>query len=210
MTTMEKKIKRKIIKEEIVESFFSGRESTPWYKKWFLYKPRWWWTELSFWFRSKKEFLMTGFPHVEAWNFNTYHSKWSVPRLKHLRDNGHGHPANIEIDNKVSKFGSASHVIGMPDTALKSQKKEFSRKVLAWKAVLDKMIWSFEHLEDFVKPIYPKDYDERMKKTFYDDESVSYVHIDKRKPDYSPINEHNKKVQEGLDLFAKHYQDLWN
>lgn len=207
---MKKKIKRKIIKEEIVESFFSGRESTPWYKTWFLYKPWWWWTDLSYWFRGKKEFLMTGFPHAEAWNFNTYHSKWCVPRLKHLRDNSHGHPANIELDKKASKSGISSHIIGMPKKSPKKQKQEFSRKALAWKAVLDKMIWSFEHLEDFAEPVYPKDYDERMEKTFYDDGSVSYVHMDKREPDYSPIDEHNKKVQEGLDLFAKHYQDLWD
>lgn len=28
--------------------------------------------------------------------------------------------------------------------------------------------------------------------------------------DWSPVEEHNKRIQDGLDLFAKHFRSLWD
>jgi hypothetical protein len=43
----------------------------------------------------------------------------------------------------------------------------------------------------------------------YNDGSTEYQHLDERKLDWTECEAHDKKVQEGLDLFAKYYKDLW-
>lgn len=196
---MQKKSERKVIQETIVKRF-GFLEPFPWYKTWFIYKPRWWWADFSCWFRGKKERLLTGFPHAEAWNFNSYHAQWCLPRLKYLRDNLFSCPSTL----------SPSHSIIPPKNSTKKQKQEFSKKLQTWKQILNKIIWSFEHFDDHINPIYPRNYDRRMKKIFYEDGSVSYTSIDDRSPDFSPLDKHHKRVQEGLDLFAKYYFDLWD
>lgn len=203
---MQKKSERKVVKEAIVKRF-GFEEPSPWYKIWFFYKPRWWWTDFSYWFRSKKERFLTGFPHAEAWNFKDYHAQWCLPRLKYLRDNHIGCPSTLRT---VTAAQIPSHLIGTTKNSKKKQKQEFSKKLQTWKQILDKMIWSFEHFDDHIRPIYPKNYDKRMRKVFYDDGTVSYTTLDDRNLDYSPQGKHNKKVQEGLDLFAKYYHNMWD
>lgn len=79
-----------------------------------------------------------------------------------------------------------------------------------WELVLDKMIWSFEHMEDHISPIYSDDYDHRfsVEKT---ETGTLYTPLNETGTiDYTPVEEHNKKIQEGLNLFAKYYQNLWD
>jgi len=147
------KEERTIIKEEIVERFMEdivGRAKTPWYKIvwWRFY---WRYEVIAAWWRNKRQTWQTGFPHEQAWNFHSWHSKTVVPRL-----------------------------------------------------------WSFEHWEDFVDPIKPKDYDPRHKKTTYSDGSVGWEGLDDRKWDWTPCEKHSERIQEGLDLFGKYYLNLWD
>jgi hypothetical protein len=61
-----------------------------------------------------------------------------------------------------------------------------------WDNILDKMIWSFEQI--LVDEEYPGD-DEDLENDTY--------------PNMRKLEEHNLKIQEGLDLFAKYFQHLW-
>ena len=56
-----------------------------------------------------------------------------------------------------------------------------------WEALLDKMIWSFEQAIDG-----------------YNQE------IDKKRFDMDAQKQYIKEVQEGIDLFAKYYMNLWD
>lgn len=79
-----------------------------------------------------------------------------------------------------------------------------------WQEILDKMIWSFEHHDDFVEPIYSDDYDHRYEVTKVDG-GCSYKSMNETGTiDWTPVQEHNNKVQEGLELFAKYYVSLWD
>jgi hypothetical protein len=43
----------------------------------------------------------------------------------------------------------------------------------------------------------------------YEDGSAEYQRLDDREWNFGPQEEHAKKIKEGLDLFAKHYHELW-
>ena len=78
-----------------------------------------------------------------------------------------------------------------------------------WNKILDKIIWSFENHDNDPSPTMPENYDPRCKMITYDDGVVEYECLDDRPWDWTVCEAHDKKVEEGLDLFAKHYKNLW-
>lgn len=78
-----------------------------------------------------------------------------------------------------------------------------------WEAILDKIIWSFENWEETPDPIYPENYDHRMVRKEVE-VGVSFTNIDRRPIDFSPLDDHRKKAQEGFNLFAEYYMSLWD
>ena len=94
-----------------------------------------------------------------------------------------------------------------PLTELKQ--KELFKPLTKWNEILDKIIWSFENHDNEPMPTEPENYDPRCNMIKYDDGSTEYEHLDDRPWDWTECEAHDKKVQEGLELFAKHYKDLW-
>ncbi len=82
---------------------------------------------------------------------------------------------------------------GVPGDFVWDEKKQcekpFKQAEKAWDKVMDKMIWSFEQLldEDNDEPFH-------MGGTF----------------NVKGYQKHQKKIQEGLDLFGKYYRNLWD
>ena len=62
-----------------------------------------------------------------------------------------------------------------------------------WNIILDKMIWSFDQIDN--------DWEEKFLQTY------GLLSDDKTRQEYITFK---NQVQEGLDLFAKHYMDLWD
>jgi len=80
-----------------------------------------------------------------------------------------------------------------------------------WHDILDKMIWSFENNDAHIRPIYSEDYDHRYEAIKLDSGNTQYKPLNETGSiDWSPIEKHNERVQEGLDLFAKYYLNLWD
>jgi hypothetical protein len=79
-----------------------------------------------------------------------------------------------------------------------------------WEAILDKIIWSMEHYDDDVDPIYPPNWDDRQLVVGVSDKGTTFRQADGRNIDWSPCNEHNKRVQEGFDLFGRYFLSLWD
>ena len=172
---------------------FGDFEPTPWYELWFYLKPYWKLRDFKYLFKRKHQKLTIGFPREEARNLKDASAKWIVPRLKRLKKEANGFPSELVENSDCDKNWEARHEYGM--------KK--------WLGILDQIIWSFENQDNPPEPIKPENWDSRCNMIKYDDGSVEYEHLDKRQWDFSPIEEHDKKVKEGLKLFAEYYFDLW-
>lgn len=79
-----------------------------------------------------------------------------------------------------------------------------------WHDILDKIIWAFDNLENEPEYTFSEDYDRRV----IVKQENGYTTISRANPvgkiDKTLVEEHYKKVQEGLDLFAKYYLNLWD
>lgn len=203
---MNEEKERKIVEEKIVDKMFGDFKPASWYELWFYLKPYWFFRDVKYWFRKKYQKLTIGFPREESWDFRHAAAKWMLPRLKYLRDNADGHPARIIEDNELD----TSYLLegDNPDYD-KNWEERHKYGMEKWRGILDQIIWSLENHDNPPDPIKPENWDPRCKMIKYDNGSTEYQHFDKRSWDFSPIEEHDKKVKEGLKLFAEYYYDLW-
>jgi len=181
--------KRIIIKEEIVDHMLDIKDDRWWItrkKDKFLYL---FIDELPYWLKCKYQKFRYGFSACEAWDFYSFHAEWCLPRLKSLRKNLHGCP-DIFVNDEDNKDYEDGH------------KK--------WEEILDQIIWSFDNIDNHPDPEYPADYNHKSLKKTYSDGSARYKSLDERHPCYKKIEEHEERVQKGLDLFAKYYFNLWD
>jgi len=90
------------------------------------------------------------------------------------------------------------------------ESRPFDLTLEEWHTIIEKMIWSFEHIDDYVRPTYSNDYDFRYEAT-EENGIATFRSLNKTGVvDWSPVEEHNKRIQDGLDLFAKHFRSLWD
>jgi hypothetical protein len=205
MARKSKLISRIIVEERIVDEMFSdiGEDKISQFELWFRLKPSWWFRDIKYWLRKKRQKWTTGFPHEEFWNFKHTCGKFVVPRLKHMKENLHGYPSCLISDEKWEEICAGKEVVDGVDIRQDHGMKE-------WNRILDKIIWSFENHDDTPMPAKPENYDPRCNMIKYGDGSTEYEHLDDRPWDWTECEAHDKKVQEGLELFAKHYKDLWS
>ena len=139
------------------------------------------WNKFLNFFRELSQKYRFGFPLYEVWTLKCAHSDWILPRLRKFRDTVSGYPNNFS-------------------------------SVEEWQAAIDKMIWSFEHHDDLIRPTFPEGYDHRFVRYKIGDLTYSRCMEEELSADgfMDQRNKHNEKVQEGLDLFGKHYLSLWD
>tara|TARA_Y100000310_G_scaffold2494_1_gene3222 strand:- start:552 stop:1175 length:624 start_codon:yes stop_codon:yes gene_type:complete len=200
------KKERKIIEEKIVEKMLGDFKPAPWYELWFYLKPYWWFRDIKYWFKKRREKFIIGFPREESWDFRHASAKWILPRLKHFRKEVDSFPAKLIEEGELD----TSHFLegGSPDHE-KNREERHKYGMEKWRGVLDKIIWSFENIDNEPDPLKPDDWDPRCKMIKYEDGSAEYQRLDDREWNFGPQEEHAKKIKEGLDLFAEHYYDLW-
>ena len=185
---------------------FGYNEKDTWYKS--IWLDIYWgvagnYRDAELWLRSVYQRIKYGFPLVEAWNFDSYMAKWALPRLKYLRISKIGYPCEIISENDENQLCF--------DFYKKSEQDIEDEAKAKWGIILDKIIWSFENLDNPLEPIKPPNYDERcIAKEITEDGALAFVSVDDRKWDWTPVHKHNERIQEGLDLFAKYYQNLWD
>jgi len=196
---------REVTKEITVNSMMDGfdlrREPWPWYKTFFM-KVKWKYQDVEYWLRKKRQKWITGFPHEESWSFNHCHANYVIPRLKHMRDNFEGIPSEMFPDD-YDHYKEWEMDEEERDLAHEKARRR-------WYDTLTKIIWTFDNWDNHKEPIYPEDYDHRQKMTEYADGSTGFEGLDDRSPDYTPQEEHDKKIDEGLQLFVKYYHNLWH
>jgi len=197
---------RTVVEEKIIDEMFSdiGEDKISRFKLWFQLKPYWWFRDVKYWFRKKRQKWTTGFPHEESWDFKSALASWTLPRLKYMKDNLHGYPSRLIPEEKWEEISAGKEIVDEG----RNIREEHGMK--EWIKILDKIIWSFENHDNEPSPTEPENYDSRCNMIKYDDGSTEYEHLDDRPWDWTKCEAHDKKVQEGLDLFAKYYNDLWS
>jgi len=201
-----KKIRKtRVVEEKIIKRMFADFDDRKpsWLKLWFRLKPCWWFCDIKYWLRKKRQKWTTGFPHEESWDFKSALANWALPRLKHMKDNLHGYPSCLIPEEKWEEISAGKEIVDEG----RNIREEHGMK--EWNKILDKIIWSFENHENEPMPTEPENYDSRCNMIKYDDGSTEYEHLDDRPWDWTECEAHDKKVQEGLDLLAKYYKDLW-
>ena len=198
--------KNRVVEEKIIKRMFDDFDDRKpsWLKLWFRLKPCWWFHDITYWLRKKRQKWTTGFPHEEFWDFKSALANWAIPRLKHMKDNLHGYPSCLIPEEKWEEISAGKEVVKEG----RDIREEHGMK--EWNKILDKIIWSFENHDNEPMPTEPENYDPRCNMIKYDDGSTEYEHLDDRPWDWTECEAHDKKVQEGLDLFAKYYKDLWS
>jgi len=189
-----------------VECF--GFSSPKWWEFCYL-KPKWLWEDFSYWCKKQYQRIRYGFPLEESWDFRSHCAKWVLPRLKKLREDTLSYPSRLSNSDETSRYFSNQRYFSFYKDVSKDDSKTQEFGALKWNEILDKIIWSFEHINDDVDPIYPENYDSRHIVVDISEKGTAFRLADDRKIDWSPIEAHQRRLQEGFELFGKHYENLW-
>ena len=136
-----------------------------------------------------------------------------LPMLIQLKQNKHGVPNEVVVDVGGEDYVSQQSF----DFYTETHKESFDKACKRWDDILDKMIWSFEQVlnddwdEQFwiIKPEI--DWDDLTSKEGCDKNGCKEVKwLVKGECDWEGRKRHADRIQEGLELFGKYYQDLWD
>lgn len=151
-----------------------------------------------------RDFLMRlfrGYSDPECFDFFSHCAKYALPRLKEYKKNLHGCPGNLCPPINPESPWEVDTDIGMK----------------AWNEILDKIIFALNECayhteEDAIYKKYPYKITMKTKETHkgykvYETEIDNQENWDKALAERKQLAE---RVQEGCELFGKHFQDLWD
>lgn len=133
----------------------------------------------------------------DTWNMDHTLAHIILPMLIQLKNNKHGVPGEF------ADVGGSNHDFQESfEFYQESHDAAFEKMCERWDEVMDKMIWSFSQLVD---DRYPELYHHGA----YDVGNLG-EESESRWYDSKGHDLHQKRIQEGLDLFAKYYLALWD
>ena len=188
---------------DIVEYWGMDFGPLKFWEKLYLY-PKWWFKDFFYWCKKRYQKVRYGFVLEESWDFRSYCVEWSLPRLKHFRANLHGHPSILVDDVECPEISRQQYFAFMSEMQVKPTAHE------KWEQILDKIIWSMENCDNAPDPIYPPDYQHKQIVVSVEDRGIAFKNLDDRPIDFSNVEAHEKKVQEGFYLFGKYFLNLWD
>lgn len=142
----------------------------------------------------------------DTWNLDQTLSFIILPALLQLRDTSHSYPA------KFAEVGGEDYHHQMSfDFYAESHTDALEIKQKEWLEILNKMIWAFQQLA--VESYEDKYHYGEARYDFIPLPSGGSKMIPKTSNywfDSVGQEEHQKRIQEGIDLFAEYYRDLWD
>jgi hypothetical protein len=161
------------------------------------------WKNLSGSFGRIWDNIRRGWNRSEWWGLDTTICRFVLPRLKEFRNNVQGHPSGL-----------------VPAEVEENEDENFSQGMEEWKKILDKMIFSFECIlndnEDIDIPhikfkFVQKNENDKFSYMEYD---ATPEEIEQHKKDFEvymkKLNARQEVIQEGLQLFAKYFETIWD
>ena len=155
----------------------------------------------------------------DTWNLDHTLALVILPALLQLKQEKHGVPSEFADVGGEDYVEQASF-----DFYSETKDEAFEIGLKRWDVVLDKMIWSFQQLvlEDYTE----KYFHGRRDFSFEKSSTSTYINpltgktepayglVDKNPGqhwvDYAGLQEHERRIQEGLELFGKHFRSLWD
>lgn len=174
----------------------------------FKERPITWLYKFLLWVDSKKKRKVE--IHIDRWDtYNLYNtlSLIILPLLKQFKEKNTGHP-NIDVNDVPEEFKN----LDMSDDKFYENNKKI------WDWIIDEMIWTFQQLQ----PYY--DWEEQYQSgecDFYhevsktDENGKPKLYQLKTGPDHTfeidnaRIKKHQERIDNGLRLFGKYFQSLW-
>jgi hypothetical protein len=153
----------------------------------------------------------------DTWNMDGTLSRIILPMLKQLQATKHGSPL-VDDDDVPEELRSTS--APAKENEWDTDDNHFKR----WDWVMDELIWTFEQLNpdnDWEQQYYSGEHDSKWVKTentypnpITGKEEATYQMVDGPKntwkADYDGIKTHQQRITNGLRLFGKYYQGLWD
>jgi hypothetical protein len=156
--------------------------------------------------------------HYDTWNCDSTLAHIIYPMLLQLRDTKHGIPNEF-----VEVGGSDYDVQDSFDFYKETHNDSFDEGCNRWDEVLNKMIWSFEQLTkvDYTEQYHhgklenewveldetwPDPVTGKLEKLY----KITELNPGERWTDHAGLALHEERIQEGLNLFGKHFRSLWD
>jgi hypothetical protein len=155
----------------------------------------------------------------DTWGLDHTLATIILPALIQLKNTKHGVPNEF-----TSRVGGDFDNNLVFDFIKEDDNIVFDQLCDSWDEVLDKMIWSFLQLS--IEDDYDNNYHHGKMETDWVESDYTYTDpitgkiektyqmVDKNHEEhwYDQIGnqEHEKRIQEGLELFGKHFRDLWD
>ena len=155
--------------------------------------------------RYRKRKIKVRIDNWDCWTANHTLALIILPLLKKLKEGKNGAP---HVDDKDVPEELRS-------TNARPKKNEYDVDEFyfdRWDYVLDQMIWSFEEFirDDRESQFYSGDSDILFKKLDNGMSEMVKGPKDTFKCNYKELKKNEAKIQKGLNLFAKYYNNLWN
>lgn len=177
---------------------FSDRTTSDWANK----SPQWF-TDFCQWIYDKRQRKIKIKIHeYDTWSMDSTLALIIVPMLEQLKASKHGTPMSMfEEEDGIDEWGNPGE---------EAHKEAIER----WNAVIDHMIWSFKQLtiDDGHKDF-----------RIVEGELDLTDHPEDKGKDCTPLRwkvepetnwnayfAYEEKIEEGLELFGKHYRSLWD
>ena len=174
--------------------------------------------KLGRYLNSKERKIDIQIDKFDTWSLDHTLSLIILPALIQLKLTKHGVPSEFVNDSAEDYHDQATF-----DFMKEDKDEVFQKGCDAWDETLDKMIWSFQQiaLADYDTKYHHGDIKIGWKKS---DKQYPNPVTGKSEPTYEMVDEnpdehwydqvghalHEERIQEGVDLFAKYFRNLWD
>ena len=148
----------------------------------------------------------------DVWSLDHTLALIIVPALKKLKEKKHGAPF-VKNEDVPEHLRATKEELKTNDTGGDTDKHYFAR----WDWVIDEMIWAFQQkLEDWEEQFYSGEIDMNWKKLKEDTNKGEDMSEMMNGPNHTfqidtkGMEKYQKRIDEGIMLFAKYYNALWD
>ena len=159
-----------------------------------------WFSSLCEWIYSKrKRTVKVKIERFDTWNMDSTLAIIILPMLKQLKEKKHGYPISLCEDSSNSSQYCFDFYEASEDIVWETGEDR-------WNKIFDEMIWTFEQLQP------DNDWEDQywLKKPKMDLSDNEIAWKERGVLDRDGLNAHQERINRGLELFGKYYQNLWD